>query len=808
MQEQKLKIKGLYSTPDPYSAMPEGALRTADNIVIDREEVATPRRGYAVTLDALPSGTANVINEYQSTLIAQYGTSVAKYSTTWSAFSGTFTPISGTRMRFLKQSGNLYFNTAEGIKKLASISGTVTAAGVPKALDISGVVAGSGTFLANNKSVAYRAVWGIRDANNNLILGTPSNPVVLTNTSGTAKDTTITIYVPSGITTSHFVQLYRSAIFDSSVTPDDELYLVYESNWTSGASISVTDSVDATLTGASLYTSPSQEGILQANDLPPLCEDMATFKGYTFFANTSTKQKIQVTLLGVGSPALQANDTITVGVEVYTAKATRTTAGEFALYTAGTPAQDIEQTALNLVREINLSSASYTAYYMSNVDELPGEILIEAKSLSTAQFSVSVSRAVAWSLPSSTSSNDDWANGLFWSKKDQPEAVPMVNYVRVGSANDPILRIVANRDSLFIFKSEEGIYRLYGNDPTSFEVTLFDSSTRLLAKETLAVLNNSVYGYFDQGVCVVSETGVNVVSRPIEKTLLELQGSLLSSIKSLAWAVSYESDRKYIIHFPTTTLDTSTTQAYVWNTFTNTWTRWSVSQTCGFVRPSTDILYCGVAGGSYIANERKAYNFTDHADAAFTVTIGSVSGTSIVLSDVSGIEVGDVLWQSASVFGIISAINTPTLTVTVSQISGFAAGSASILPGFETTVEWWPFHAGQPMMQKHFREVSFLFENTFVDGQVYFYTDQSRSSESLDITGSFVGLWGLFSWGLYPWGGAAPSNVNRVYVPRAKQRAAQLNIKFTQSAAYNAFALNGAQVTFNAIGEKTTRSSD
>ena len=48
-QTISLKVKGLYTFPNDLSAIPDGSLSVADNVVIDAENVVQPRRGFDVT---------------------------------------------------------------------------------------------------------------------------------------------------------------------------------------------------------------------------------------------------------------------------------------------------------------------------------------------------------------------------------------------------------------------------------------------------------------------------------------------------------------------------------------------------------------------------------------------------------------------------------------------------------------------------------------------------------------------------------------------------------------------------------------
>lgn len=834
MQDARLKIVGLHTNPNIYSEVPQGALSQADNIVIDREGVANPRRGFDSLTGSFGSAShrATVVTEYQNKLISHYTANKLAYynASTWTDLSGTYTAPTTQRMRFVQASQNLYFTTSTGAKKMDSYSATPSGMGVPKAIHLTASLSLSGTaWFAVDQQVAYRVIWGIRDANNNVIYGAPSQRVELTNpAAGSTKSVSLDVYIPSGITTSHFMQIYRSRMSGSDdTTASDELFLVYEASpsageITAGVKTAIIDETPESLLGATLYTSPGQDGILQGNDQPPLANDIAVFNDFMFFANTTTKYRFYLNLLGVaGTAGLANNDTVTIAAVYYKAvTAAPNNVGktglvgapyEFQLVTGGSAAQNVADTARNLVALINTVSGNTLvyAYYLSSADDLPGKLLIEERGIGGSVFTVQVSRASAWSPEgldvAQNATNDAWVNGLFYSKFQQPEAVPLVNYLRVGSANDPILRIVSLRDSLFIFKQTEGIFRLTGDNANNFSVALFDSSTRLLAPNSLAVLNNQIYGLFDQGVCSVAETGVRVASRQIENSILALLGSALEEVKSLAWAIGYESDRKYIIHLPELDGDTATSQAYVYNTFTNAWTRWVRSDNCGFIRPSDNLMYVARATTNSFSVERKLYTFKDHADEPLLRTITDITGLALTVDDETNVEVGDVVYQSESVYAIVLSVTDQV--VTVGYDPGFSEAACEIRKGYECVVQWQPFSAGNPMLKKQWREASLLFEKRPRTASLTFSSEVVATEVSVSINSYAGGEFGTFPWGAEPWGGSAREKIIRTYVSRQHQRATTLNVTWTHQNAYSNFALNGAQIVWNPYSgpERSTR---
>lgn len=817
------KAAGLYTHPSSISAVPDGALITADNVNIDREGLITPRRGFDRLVYGFSDSAyrANVLAIYQSTLLAHYSTASLAYydnSTGWTAISGTYTPIAADRkVRFAEANQNLYFTTASGIKKLDVYNGTVKSAGAVQALSLTATTTGASGFLADDYKVAYRLVWYYQDANNNYIYGAPSERVVVSNETGGTRDIILTATTPAGITTSWYYQLYRSAAYPITADdPNDELQLVYEAAYVSGSTFTITDNTPDDLRGATIYTASSQEGIVFANSQPPLAKDIAPFKGAMFYANTKSKHRQYITLLAVGGTSgVAADDTITIAGTVYTAKATETVAsGQFAVGATGSAAQMITDTAKSLVKVINqyASNTSVYAYYMSGPEDLPGKIMIEERTASDTSFASVSSRSTCWTpkLPTSgttiSSTNDEFKNGVYFSKSNQPEAVPLANYFLVGSADKEIIRIIPLRDSLFVLK-EDGVFRISG-ESGSFRVDPFDSTAKIIGAETAVTLNNQIYCLTDQGVVSITETGVSVISRPIEKTLLEVFGLGLSDVKLYSFAAGYETERKYILSTISVSGDTAASQQFVFNTFTNTWTRWTVECGCMIVNSSDDKLYIGDSESNFVAKEFKAYSFRDHVDYGFASTVSAYdSGTytlSLSLSD--QIEAGDILYQSASIFSIVESVDSVAGTAVVSIDAPFTAGSITVYKAIDCKVKWVPVTAGNPGTLKQFREVSLLFNTDFVQtADVIFSTELSGSTESVTLTGTAVGIWGLFTWGDVPWGGVQKARPMRTYVPQQKQRCTQLNIEFDHKIGYSRFELAGMSVIWEQGTEKVMR---
>ncbi len=807
-QVVQVRHKGLHTSPNEFSAVPEGALLKGNNCILTVDNILEPRRGFD-RVAQLPINTDRFssFEFFQDQHMANWSSGKIGYKngSSFTALTGTYNhPDSSiARTRFLLSQSNLYFTTDGGAYRLDTYNGTPVLAGMYKGLDLSLALSGGSGFMATANQVAYRVLWGFRDANNTLILGAPSGRAVITNSSGGSRDVAVTFTIPSGITTSYFFQVYRSKVSGgAAVSPDDELGLVYENNPSSAqitaGVVTFTDSTTDDLRGATIYTAVSQEGIAQGNERPPQADDIEEFQNCIVYANIESKHRKILTLLSAA--ALTANDTLTIAGTVYTVKAAEdTTQGHFQKYTAGSAAQNIFDTASSLVRVINryASNTSVYAYYLSGPDDLPGQILIEERGIGGASFAIIASAAgTAYNpvLPTSgttvSSLSDDFQNGLMFSKVGKGEAVPLVNIRRVGSANTAIRRIRKLGNSLFIFKEREGIYRMTGTSPENFQVELFDSSAQLLAPESIAVVNNQIWGLFDQGVCIVTETGVSVVSRPIEDQLLSQFGAALNPLRYYSFGVGYETERQYLLFTVSNSADTYATQCFVFNIFTQSFTRWPIAKTAGKVSPVDGKLYLGNATTYDLEQERKTRDYTDYIDYGLSLSISSYSGTSVYLSSTSEVEVGDLLYQSASVQSLITEVQAAY--VVVQDTITWSVAACTVYKGINCEAEYAAIVAGNPASMKHFPEVSMLFKAArFNNATVGFATDVSGYFEDVTISGNRTGLWGLFAWGEAAWGGTAQTVPIRTFVPLEKQRSGLMRLRFTHRQGYGYFKLLG-----------------
>lgn len=653
-------VLGLRTAPNRLT-LPPGALTEATDIVIRRPGVAETRRGFeansgqwnsasaADSIRVWQSGALLYVVRHAGTTISYAG--VSSYDS-WTDVSGTYTSpdttYAVTRLEEAKK--NLYITSSAGVYRLDLVASTPVVAGVQRPLAITTASAGAGTAVVDLSARAYRAVLKFTDANGNVHRSAPSGRAVFRNSSGGTVNVTVTVKIPASLSTSYVVELYASAGTSSATEePSDEMGLVYEtfleSAEVSAKSIDIADVVPDAMRGATGYFCPSQEGIVAGNERPPLAWDVAWHKDSMFYAATTGKHRLTLRLMNTSgsasSTALEADDTVTIAGVTYTAKASPANESQFSLVTSSTQQVNVRETVLSLVAKINAHSSNSTvyAYYMSGPDDPAGIFMVEERGLGGNSFAAVSSVAAAWTpeLPSGgttiSSAADVTPNRVYWSKPGQPEAVPLLNYVDVGTQRDPILRMASVRDSLFVFKELDGVFRITGSGGI-FSVQVFDPTVTVHAARTVATLNNEVYALSTLGVVAVSDAGARLVSTPIDDVMLPLSvGTTRAQMYSKGHAVANQADGFYILWVCNSS--GTITGGYSYAPGTDAWTKTSITAAAAAYYQVAGRLIYGIAGERTVHDERKAVADADYQDGynSGTVAVSPAITWNIALAD-------------------------------------------------------------------------------------------------------------------------------------------------------------------------------
>jgi hypothetical protein len=828
MQVLTLKAAGLYSFPNPLGTVPPGSLLLAQNAVIDRPDTVETRRGQQQYGIPVTPSFQQMYN-FNHTLMAWDGTNIwydSNGAGTWIALGGSYLQPTGTyRIHGVEASSNFYFATSTGIYGLTAPNSTLYSAGVPFPLDSKYMLnAVGGAWFATANTVGYRMTLSYTDVNNNLHVSAPSQRLVISNETGGDVTVTLTWYIPPNLPLGYNYSIWRTRqvadISGISQDPGDEEYLVVNKILTaadiSNRFITYTDSTPDVLLGTALYTNPSQQTIAGANYQPPLAKDITFYQGNMLYANTTTKQQAIINMIATGSPG----DTITIGGVVYTAGSSEVpSTGTYQVFTSGTTGQNIDNTARSLVHVINTytSNTFYWAIYTSDYTTLPGNITLQERGIGGASFSITASAGTNWSpqIPltgtSYSSSNNINKNYVYVSKVQIPEAVPLGNYIPIGTADKAILRIIAQRDSVFVFK-EDGIYRILGTDITNFTVSLFDPTVILTVQDSVVALNNQVWAMTNQGVVSVSDSGSIIQSRAIERDLITLSSAIYPHFPSASFGIGYESDRHYVLCTPTNTGDTIATQMWVYNFLTQCWTNWPLTVTAGIVsiQPDDHLYLMQPLFPLYptVTRERKDWTNFDFADLSFNVDILSFSGLFVTLNSTLNIEVGYTLYQADSMGNFVGqSIITQIVSdhiVKVTDLIQWDIFGAGIYQPINWNIIYTPI-SGNVAWVQHFMDAIFFFrpDSSFSELNVYFSSDFDSSAYQTTLIPIMGGGFGTVPFGLEPFGGLitfAPAI--RTLAPRQVGRCHWLNTGVQHAEALTNVAITGINFFYNYVSSR------
>jgi len=692
---------------------------------------------------------------------------------------------------------------------------TVNLTGVSALLSVSDTVVISGATGTNPPNGTWTVASVVANSFTFVVTSAPTSTGTLN--FGVFRTPILEFSLPSEATTEYFYQVYRTTQPGSSIaTVSDDGQLIFQANVLSAQVtakfITFTDTINELFKDASLYTNSSQEGIAKSNLRPPFATDIAVFQDCMFFGNTASFQSLNLAIVTVAAATFAAADFIEIKQGATTRRYIATTSAPTAGFTgvssavtwnfgypdasgfsyfqltnstSTTISSAITATAKSLCKAINRDSSSpCNGYYLSSGDALLGQFLLQSRTLAGVAFSVRANTdtsASAFSplLPASfsagtqvTSNNSTEQNAVYFSKPQQPEAVPGVYTIPVGAKTSAIIRIVALRDSLLVIKAD-GLFVIRGNSPSTFSVQQLDSTIICVAADSVSVLNNSVYMLSNQGVVAASDAGAQVLSRNIETLFTAIIGK--SNIATETNAVSYESERLYLL----STMNPNSNSAdvvYCFNTVTSAWSTWTNTFNDSIVLSSDDKLY--VLGNviAELTKERKLQNRLDFAEKSFA------GSSAIIITPLScelsftipvAIEVNDSIFHAATgtinqILSISSATGTPIYTFR-NPVSWIALDVLELFKPIRSAIKTSPLTLGDVSRWKQFSEFIISFRNRTASALTISFSNDS-SGTSIDTAwsqnNSAQSGWG-FEWGSL-WGG---DSINSVLTTQASQPA-------------------------------------
>lgn len=749
-----LRAAGLYTDPNPHSDAPVGALRVADNVVIRRAGVIEPRPGFRalglgggaryVGIHPAPTGdTSEFYSQTIASLEDDSGTNVPEPAWTWASRTATQAitqtgEYAGAHAAVARDA--LYVPTSSGVARVEDSVAVRT--GYPRpgqtissvALDVSATA--TENWLPTNSVVRYR-ICIVRESDAGLIVrSAPSSDITITNSSGGDRRTQLSLRLPPEILENDVVEVYRSlAVTPASVVPSDELYLAMTypltaANVTAGTALFF-DITEETDLGASLYTNATQQGILQANERPPQAETIAWFNQMLFFGRVQQPRQLVVRM--VARPSAGQTLTINGLTYTFTASTYNPATGDIPL---NGPVPDI---ARLLCTSINTRSPSAGDQFIA-AHAGDGTIVLYEPYLGangTFDFVGSASAMVnlfdppletrvgpTYALSGSVEAN---AHRVMYSKLQEPEHVPTLNFVDIGSRSEPIMAMRATRRALFVFKID-GIWTIQGDTPETLRVQQIDSTARLLHPKAVAVGGDRVFAWTDAGVVMLGEGGVeaNLSAPAIEPDLRDIQVALQATSdpaagSTLGCFLAYQDgEERLLLGVPAAVGDDEAGSVYVYDMRTQAWTRWTweTYEISAATSIGGRVLFVGLDGNGdgEAWRETLASDEAPHSDVTYAVSFGGISTQNPVTVRVTSASpvppVGSWIYQIATATrGVVTGVNGTTVTInklsgTLSANSGFTAYDP-----VQQCVEWVAKTAQAPTVTKHWQRGVIAFES-------------------------------------------------------------------------------------------------
>lgn len=387
------------------------------------------------------------------------------------------------------------------------------------------------------------------------------------------------------------------------------------------------------------------------------------------------------------------------------------------------------------------------------------------------------------------SDNDSKPHGVYYSKAQEPEAVPLLNYVTVGAKNKEIRRIVPLREKLFVFK-DDGLYTISGTAPF-LQVDALDTTLRLVAPDSAVVLGNQIYCLTNQGVVTVSDSGVGVISFPIEQDILT-RVALATNVRKSAFGVSYDSDRMYILGIPANGSATSCNKQWVYNYVTKAWTTWSLDVRHGGVDPLSDkLVWNGTS--DYVVVERKANTAADYYGDTSTSATVTMTGLEANLSTVPPVvSVGDALITATGSY--VTAAGTPPNEAIL--FSAIADGAGTYYARYVCTVKFAKDALAMPGLTKQFREICLHFSSQSIRNLT-----ATIGTEYASATTAIVGS----TSGVFPITVSSSAKNFRYLVPLTCQRGTEIQVGFTTAEAGSYWRLDGYSIEVDEGSHRVNR---
>ncbi len=185
-----------------------------------------------------------------------------------------------------------------------------------------------------------------------------------------------------------------------------------------------------------------------------------------------------------------------------------------------------------------------------------------------------------------SSTQETHANRVYYSRPDEPEAVPLLNYIDVGSQLYPIQRLVPLTDALLVFK-QDGLFRITGSAPGNWSVDCCDQELRLVRPEAAEALGGVCFAWTNRGVMAITAFGEprSISAGKIDAALFSTQGAVLANSQYHGCRVLVSQRHQLVLlTMPSTSYAAPryfSDTVYVFSVKTGAWTTWPLRIRCG-----------------------------------------------------------------------------------------------------------------------------------------------------------------------------------------------------------------------------------
>lgn len=622
-------------------------------------------------------------------------------------------------------------------------------------------------------------------------------------------------------TTRHTIEI---DVVDSTVISNGDLFKIRIGSTTrnyvarQGVSNTNTTATSASFVTTTITVNYTAHGLL-ANDviLVSNAQGTGSLPSGTFTVATAAANSFTFT-------ALAAPTTLTT----LDFQGVRNSAGDYMFSldsTSSSASVRLRNTAQGIIKAVNRDPSSLVyANYFSSVNDTPGKMRFTAIGFGAAMEFLITAGGAGFTpvLPASYASGDQVVskdqskrNEIWPSKYQEPEAAPQANSLAIGSKNKAILRALALRNSVIVLK-EDGVFKITGDNPGNFAATPLDNTVFIIAADSAARANNTVYFLSNQGACGATDSSVDIISRKIERVIVPIVGK--ANVATATTGLGYESSRNYRLSTIAPN-DQTRTITYVYNFLNDTWTDTDTLFSGGIVGPS-DKLYLIDSNGKLL-KERKSQDKTDFCGQNYSVTINSVASDKLSAFITSADVVpqqGDILVKSNVITRIDSVTGSgSSFTLTFSSPTNVVAADAiQLYQKISSRIAFGPFHAGAIGREKQFSQLQL----TTRDNGIYrlyltftnTYVGASEETTWFRPLVSTTGGWGEFPWGFEPWGQAEGINNPvttlaappiRLYLPLFAQRATFVRTVLRHEEAADPMNIQALAWTIRAYAERT-----